>query len=156
MVKHWCLRPLGHLLFRPSRTYWNGFGLFCSAVLEPPVSKNEADVKSYVSCLRCVNNERTLMSMSQKLEPRRTWDARACTYRPGDPSSSPSGPVLNGRRTCAPVDCTRQHCTRTRGRVTRNHRAVERIARFVVFSTNYFSSSFSIPTFFGVFILHTG
>lgn len=42
------------------------------SVLEPPVSKNEADVKSYVSCLRCINNERTLMSMSQKLEPRRT------------------------------------------------------------------------------------
>ncbi|XP_022161315.1 rap guanine nucleotide exchange factor 4 [Myzus persicae] len=59
-----------HMLAQTMRTL-----RYCRArhlVLEPPVSKNEADVKSYVSCLRCVNNERTLMSMSQKLEPRRT------------------------------------------------------------------------------------
>ncbi|XP_015366175.1 PREDICTED: rap guanine nucleotide exchange factor 4-like [Diuraphis noxia] len=59
-----------HMLAQTMRTL-----RYCRArhlVLDPPVSKNEADVKSYVSCLRCVNNERTLMSMSQKLEPRRT------------------------------------------------------------------------------------
>lgn len=44
----------------------------CSfAVLEPPSPKSEGEVKSYISCLRVIDNQRVLTSMSQKLEPRR-------------------------------------------------------------------------------------
>lgn len=41
-------------------------------VLEPPSPKSEADVRSYVSCLRTIDNQRVLTSLSQKLEPRRS------------------------------------------------------------------------------------
>lgn len=41
-------------------------------VLEPPSPKSEGEVKSYISCLRVVDNQRVLTSMSQKLEPRRS------------------------------------------------------------------------------------
>uniref|UniRef100_A0A8D9DTX0 Rap guanine nucleotide exchange factor 4 n=2 Tax=Cacopsylla melanoneura TaxID=428564 RepID=A0A8D9DTX0_9HEMI len=41
-------------------------------VLDPPTPKAESEVKSYVSCLRTINNQRILTSMSQKLEPRRS------------------------------------------------------------------------------------
>ncbi|RZF45207.1 hypothetical protein LSTR_LSTR011104 [Laodelphax striatellus] len=41
-------------------------------VLEPPSPKNEAEIRSYVTCLRTIDNQRTLTSLSQKLEPRRS------------------------------------------------------------------------------------
>ncbi|KAJ4445394.1 hypothetical protein ANN_07199 [Periplaneta americana] len=41
-------------------------------VLEPPSPKSEAEVKSYISCLRIIDNQRVLTSLSQKLEPRRS------------------------------------------------------------------------------------
>ncbi|KAI5744870.1 hypothetical protein M8J76_006025 [Diaphorina citri] len=41
-------------------------------VLDPPTPKCESEVKSYVSCLRAMDNQRILTSMSQKLEPRRS------------------------------------------------------------------------------------
>ncbi|XP_047112934.1 rap guanine nucleotide exchange factor 4 [Schistocerca piceifrons] len=41
-------------------------------VLEPPSPKSEAEVRSYISCLRTIDNQRVLTSLSQKLEPRRS------------------------------------------------------------------------------------
>ncbi|XP_063237984.1 rap guanine nucleotide exchange factor 4 [Bacillus rossius redtenbacheri] len=41
-------------------------------VLEPPSPKSEADVRSYISCMRIIDNQRVLTSLSQKLEPRRS------------------------------------------------------------------------------------
>ncbi|XP_075237776.1 exchange protein directly activated by cAMP [Lycorma delicatula] len=41
-------------------------------VLEPPSPKNEAEIRSYVTCLRTIDNQRTLTALSQKLEPRRS------------------------------------------------------------------------------------
>lgn len=41
-------------------------------VLEPPSPKSEAAVKAYVSCLRAIDNQKQLASMSHKLEPRRS------------------------------------------------------------------------------------
>ncbi|XP_073971367.1 exchange protein directly activated by cAMP isoform X3 [Rhodnius prolixus] len=41
-------------------------------VLDPPTPKNEGEVKEYVRCLRTIDNQRTLNSLSQKLEPRRS------------------------------------------------------------------------------------
>ncbi|KAL1138122.1 hypothetical protein AAG570_009814 [Ranatra chinensis] len=41
-------------------------------VLDPPTPKNESEVKAYVRCLRTIDNQRTLTSLSQKLEPRRS------------------------------------------------------------------------------------
>lgn len=47
-------------------------GLFSFAVLEPFSPKCEQDVKQYISALRVIDNTRTLNSLSQKLEPRRS------------------------------------------------------------------------------------
>lgn len=41
-------------------------------VLEPPSPKSEATVRTYVSCLRAIDNQKQLTSMSHKLEPRRS------------------------------------------------------------------------------------
>lgn len=41
-------------------------------VLEPPSPKSEGNVRSYISCLRVVDNQKQLTSLSQKLEPRRS------------------------------------------------------------------------------------
>ncbi|KDR12164.1 Rap guanine nucleotide exchange factor 4, partial [Zootermopsis nevadensis] len=41
-------------------------------LLEPPSPKSEAEVRSYISCLRIIDNQRVLTSLSQKLEPRRS------------------------------------------------------------------------------------
>ncbi|XP_054286535.1 rap guanine nucleotide exchange factor 4 isoform X2 [Macrosteles quadrilineatus] len=41
-------------------------------VLDPPTPKNESEVRSYISCLRTIDNQRVLTSLSQKLEPRRS------------------------------------------------------------------------------------
>ncbi|XP_046678559.1 rap guanine nucleotide exchange factor 4 isoform X2 [Homalodisca vitripennis] len=41
-------------------------------VLEPPSPKNESEVRSYISCLRTIDNQRVLTALSQKLEPRRS------------------------------------------------------------------------------------
>lgn len=41
-------------------------------VLEPPSPKSEGELKSYISCLRVIDNQRILTSLSQKLEPRRS------------------------------------------------------------------------------------
>lgn len=47
--------------------------LHCTfSVLEPPSPKNETEVKAYVRCLRTIDNQRVLTSLSQKLEPRRS------------------------------------------------------------------------------------
>jgi hypothetical protein len=46
--------------------------LILLTVLEPPSPKSEGEVKSYISCLRVIDNQRVLTSMSQKLEPRRS------------------------------------------------------------------------------------
>jgi len=56
---------------------WMGFAIFDSetifiTVLEPPSPKSEAEVRSYISCLRAIDNQRVLTSLSQKLEPRRS------------------------------------------------------------------------------------
>lgn len=40
--------------------------------LEPPSPKSEGNVRLYISCLRVVDNQKQLMSLSQKLEPRRS------------------------------------------------------------------------------------
>lgn len=40
-------------------------------VLDPPSPKSEGEVRSYISCLRVIDNQRVLTSMSQKLEPSR-------------------------------------------------------------------------------------
>lgn len=39
---------------------------------DPPTPKNESEVRAYVRCLRTIDNQRTLTSLSQKLEPRRS------------------------------------------------------------------------------------
>lgn len=47
---------------------------FCRSrhlVLDPPSPKSEGEVRSYISCLRIIDNERALTGMSQKLEPSR-------------------------------------------------------------------------------------
>ncbi|KAJ9588304.1 hypothetical protein L9F63_018328, partial [Diploptera punctata] len=41
-------------------------------VLDPPSPKSEAEVRSYISCLRIIDNQRVLTGLSQKLEPRRS------------------------------------------------------------------------------------
>lgn len=41
-------------------------------VLEPPSPKSEGELKGYISCLRVIDNQRTLTGLSQKLEPRRS------------------------------------------------------------------------------------
>ncbi|GLH02088.1 Guanine nucleotide-releasing factor 2 [Gryllus bimaculatus] len=41
-------------------------------VLEPPSPKTEMELRSYISCLRTIDNQRVLTSLSQKLEPRRS------------------------------------------------------------------------------------
>ncbi|KAF6209024.1 hypothetical protein GE061_014767 [Apolygus lucorum] len=41
-------------------------------VIDPPTPKNEAEVRAYVRCLRTIDNQRTLNSLSNKLEPRRS------------------------------------------------------------------------------------
>ncbi|XP_024081578.1 rap guanine nucleotide exchange factor 4, partial [Cimex lectularius] len=41
-------------------------------VIDPPTPKNESEVRAYVRCLRTIDNQRTLNSHSQKLEPRRS------------------------------------------------------------------------------------
>ncbi|XP_008198036.1 rap guanine nucleotide exchange factor 4 isoform X4 [Tribolium castaneum] len=59
-----------HMLAQTMRTI-----RFCRSrhlVLEPPSPKSEGEVKSYISCLRVIDNQRVLTSMSQKLEPRRS------------------------------------------------------------------------------------
>lgn len=59
-----------HMLAQTMRTI-----RFCRSrhlVLEPPSPKSEGEVKSYISCLRVIDNQRILMSMSQKLEPKRS------------------------------------------------------------------------------------
>ncbi|XP_066151084.1 rap guanine nucleotide exchange factor 4 isoform X1 [Euwallacea fornicatus] len=59
-----------HMLAQTMRTI-----RFCRSrhlVLDPPSPKSEGEVKSYISCLRVIDNQRTLTSMSQKLEPRRS------------------------------------------------------------------------------------
>ncbi|XP_059478208.1 rap guanine nucleotide exchange factor 4 isoform X2 [Neocloeon triangulifer] len=43
-----------------------------SATFEPPSPKNEAEVKAYIRCLRVIDNQRVLTSLSHKLEPRRS------------------------------------------------------------------------------------
>ncbi|XP_039969265.1 rap guanine nucleotide exchange factor 4 [Bactrocera neohumeralis] len=45
---------------------------FCrsrSLGLEPPSPKSEGEVRSYISCLRVIDNQRVLTAMSQKIEP---------------------------------------------------------------------------------------
>lgn len=37
--------------------------------LEPPSPKSEGEVRSYISCLRVIDNQRVLTAMSQKIEP---------------------------------------------------------------------------------------
>ncbi|XP_067633068.1 rap guanine nucleotide exchange factor 4 isoform X1 [Eurosta solidaginis] len=47
---------------------------FCrsrSLGLEPPSPKSEGEVRSYISCLRVIDNQRTLTAMSAKIEPTR-------------------------------------------------------------------------------------
>ncbi|XP_055374001.1 rap guanine nucleotide exchange factor 4 isoform X2 [Condylostylus longicornis] len=47
---------------------------FCRSrhlVLDPPSPKSEGEVRSYISCLRVIDNQRTLTAMSQKIEPSR-------------------------------------------------------------------------------------
>ncbi|XP_037907133.1 rap guanine nucleotide exchange factor 4 isoform X2 [Hermetia illucens] len=47
---------------------------FCRSrhlVLDPPSPKSEGEVRSYISCLRAIDNQRVLMAMSQKIEPNR-------------------------------------------------------------------------------------
>uniref|UniRef100_A0AAR5PQ34 Rap guanine nucleotide exchange factor 4 n=1 Tax=Dendroctonus ponderosae TaxID=77166 RepID=A0AAR5PQ34_DENPD len=59
-----------HMLAQTMRTI-----RFCRSrhlVLDPPSPKSEGEVKSYISCLRVIDNQRILTSMSQKLEPRRS------------------------------------------------------------------------------------
>ncbi|CAH1994986.1 unnamed protein product [Acanthoscelides obtectus] len=59
-----------HMLAQTMRTI-----RFCRSrhlVLDPPSPKSEREVKSYISCLRTIDNQRTLNALSQKLEPRRT------------------------------------------------------------------------------------
>ncbi|KAG5891364.1 hypothetical protein JTB14_007604 [Gonioctena quinquepunctata] len=59
-----------HMLAQTMRTI-----RFCRSrhlVLEPPSPKSEGEVKSYISCLRTIDNQRVLTSLSQKLEPRRS------------------------------------------------------------------------------------
>ncbi|XP_044734642.1 rap guanine nucleotide exchange factor 4 isoform X2 [Chrysoperla carnea] len=41
-------------------------------VLEPPSPKSEGELKTYISSLRAIDNQRVLTSLSQKLEPRRS------------------------------------------------------------------------------------
>ncbi|BET03360.1 exchange factor [Nesidiocoris tenuis] len=41
-------------------------------VIDPPSPKNEAEVRAYVRCLRTIDHQRTLNSLSNKLEPRRS------------------------------------------------------------------------------------
>ncbi|XP_065173955.1 rap guanine nucleotide exchange factor 4 isoform X2 [Atheta coriaria] len=59
-----------HMLAQTMRTI-----RFCRSrhlVLEPPSPKSEGEVKSYISCLRAIDNQKVLTNMSQKLEPRRS------------------------------------------------------------------------------------
>ncbi|XP_072382091.1 rap guanine nucleotide exchange factor 4 isoform X1 [Diabrotica undecimpunctata] len=59
-----------HMLAQTMRTI-----RFCRSrhlVLDPPSPKGEGEVKSYISCLRVIDNQRVLTSLSQKLEPRRS------------------------------------------------------------------------------------
>ncbi|XP_071049981.1 rap guanine nucleotide exchange factor 4 isoform X2 [Onthophagus taurus] len=59
-----------HMLAQTMRTL-----RFCRSrhlVLEPPSPKSEGEIKSYISCLRVIDNQRILTSLSQKLEPRRS------------------------------------------------------------------------------------
>lgn len=42
-----------------------------SIVLDPPSPKSEGEVRSYISCFKVIDNQRTLSGMSQKLEPSR-------------------------------------------------------------------------------------
>ncbi|KAF7282257.1 hypothetical protein GWI33_003053 [Rhynchophorus ferrugineus] len=59
-----------HMLAQTMRTI-----RFCRSrhlVLDPPSPKSEGEVKSYISCLRVIDNQRILTGMSQKLEPRRS------------------------------------------------------------------------------------
>ncbi|XP_031350404.1 rap guanine nucleotide exchange factor 4 isoform X1 [Photinus pyralis] len=59
-----------HMLAQTLRTI-----RFCRSrhlVLDPPSPKSEGEVKSYISCLRVIDNQRILTGMSQKLEPRRS------------------------------------------------------------------------------------
>ena len=39
--------------------------------LEPPSPKSEGEVRSFISCLRVIDNQRVLTAMSQKIEPNR-------------------------------------------------------------------------------------
>ncbi|XP_071445766.1 rap guanine nucleotide exchange factor 4 [Hetaerina americana] len=41
-------------------------------VVEPPSPKSEGEIRSYIRCLRAIDNQRVLTSLSQKLEPRRS------------------------------------------------------------------------------------
>ncbi|KAF5272240.1 hypothetical protein FQA39_LY01322 [Lamprigera yunnana] len=59
-----------HMLAQTLRTI-----RFCRSrhlVLDPPSPKSEGELKSYISCLRVIDNQRILTGMSQKLEPRRS------------------------------------------------------------------------------------
>ncbi|KAJ8913862.1 hypothetical protein NQ315_003771 [Exocentrus adspersus] len=59
-----------HMLAQTMRTI-----RFCRSrhlVLEPPSPKGESEVKSYISCLRSIDNQRILTNLSHKLEPRRS------------------------------------------------------------------------------------
>ncbi|XP_057667592.1 rap guanine nucleotide exchange factor 4 isoform X1 [Diorhabda carinulata] len=59
-----------HMLAQTMRTI-----RFCRSrhlVLDPPSPRGEGEVKSYISCLRVIDNQRVLTSLSQKLEPRRS------------------------------------------------------------------------------------
>ncbi|KAF2898240.1 hypothetical protein ILUMI_07929, partial [Ignelater luminosus] len=59
-----------HMLAQTLRTI-----RFCRSrhlVLDPPSPKSEGEVKSYIACLRVIDNQRVLTGMSQKLEPRRS------------------------------------------------------------------------------------
>ncbi|CAH1406326.1 unnamed protein product [Nezara viridula] len=46
--------------------------LLLKVIEDPPTPKNESEVRAYVRCLRTIDNQRTLTSLSQKLEPRRS------------------------------------------------------------------------------------
>lgn len=40
--------------------------------MDPPSPKNEAEIRSYISCLSVIDNQKTLSGLSQKVEPNRS------------------------------------------------------------------------------------
>ena len=46
--------------------------IFFSALDPPTVPKNENEIRIYVRALQVIDNQRKVLAMSQKLEPKRT------------------------------------------------------------------------------------